>query len=516
MNRFVCEEGFAEVSTSFGRIRGYYYEGNYIFKGIPYARADRFHAPTEDLKWEGVRDATCYGYVSPLIHYEGPANELMIPHRYWIENENCQNLNIWSTDIDPEAKKPVFVWIHGGGFSDGSSIEAPFYDGSSLTKSADCVFVSINHRLNIFGYLDLSDFGSEYCNSGNNGMLDLISALRWIRNNIAAFGGDPGNVTICGQSGGGGKVTALLQMPAADGLYHRAIIMSGEVALHDGEITTSTRACVEAMMEHLGIADVHDMETVSRHALIDAYNAVSPTVAARGLSIGCMPTRNADFLGNPLRVGWRRESLVPLIIGSVLGEFSCFDGKGIRKDRMTEEEGRQRIIGLLGEQDAAEIIAAFKKAYPYRNPVDILFTDWLFRKPTAEHARLRALAGGQVYTYLFEVDFPLEGGKTPWHSSDIPFVMHNTECTVSENSVKSRYIQDRISAHLSAFMRTGDPNAGPVKSWKPVTGDCESTLVIGDDFRVAENFDREYIALSERFADRLGTGLIRHSFDDGK
>jgi len=514
MNKFICKQDFAVVSTESGKVRGYYYDGNYIFKGIPYATAKRFQMPTEVAPWEGIMDVTNYGYVSPVLHYEKPATELHIPHQYWIENEDCQNLNVWSTDLSPQSLRPVFVWIHGGGFSDGSSIEAPFYDGSSLTKSADCVVVSINHRLNIFGYLDLSDFGPEYENSGNSGMMDIIASLKWIKKNIQNFGGDPNCVTICGQSGGGGKVTAILQMPQADGLYERAIIMSGEVASHDGEITQSSKACVEAMMEYLHITDVHELNTISRHALIEAYNSVSPGLAAKGLSIGCMPTRNKEFLGNPLRVGWRRESLVPLIMGSNLGEFSCFNTRGIDKSQITEEEGRKYITNLLGEEDAEKIIHAFKHAYPYRNPIDILFTDWLFRRPTSEHAKRRATAGGTVYTYLFEVDFPMDGGKTPWHSSDIPFVMHNVECMPAADSIRNKCIQDRISKHLAAFMRTGDPNYGATSGWEPVNSNHETTLIIGEDFRLGVDYDAEYIKLSEEFSDRLGNGFIHYSFDE--
>ena len=514
MEKFLCESDWPVVNTDKGKVRGYYYDGNFIFKGIPYAKADRFKQPVEADAWDGIRDATNYGYVSPLLHYEKPATELMIPHQYWIENEDCQNLNVWTRDLCPEKSKPVFVWIHGGGFSDGSSMEAPFYDGGDLTGSADCVVVSINHRLNIFGYLDLSDFGPEYYNSGNCGMMDIVESLKWVKRNIRNFGGDPDLVTVCGQSGGGGKVTALLQMPAADGLYQRAIIMSGELTLHDGEIVGSTKACVEAMMEYLNIKDVHKLETISRRELVEAYNKVAPEIGKKGLSIGCMPTRNEEFYGNPLRVGWRKGSLVPLIMGSTLGEFSCFDNKGINKSKMTEEEGRKKILQILGEEDGTRIINAFKRAYPERNPIDILFTDWMFRRPVPEHARLRAKAGGKVYTYVFAVDFPLHGGKTPWHSSDIPFVMHNTWCTPAEDSIKNRYISDRISQHLSAFMRTGDPNVSEREGWKAFSEKHEVTLVISDDFRVCEDFDADFIKLAEKFSDRLGNGFIHHDFPD--
>jgi len=268
------------------------------------------------------------------------------------------------------------------------------------------------------------------------------------------------------------------------------------------------------MMEYLKITDVHELETIPRRVLIEAYNAVAPSVSKKGLSIGCMPTRNKEFFGNPLRVGWRKESLVPLVIGSTLGEFSCFDDKGINKGAMTEEEGKKKIISLLGEQAGNEIISAFKKAYPTRNPIDIIFADWMFRRPVPEHARIRAELGGKVYTYVFAVDFPLHGGKTPWHSSDIPFVMHNTECTPVEDSLKNTYIADRISQHISAFMRTGDPNVSEGEGWKPVTPEHQTTLVISDDFRLEEDFDTEFIRLAEKHAERLGNGFIHHDFPE--
>ena len=160
--------------------------------------------------WDGVLDATSYGYVCPLLEMPKPNGEMLVPHRYWLMDEACQNLNIWTPALD-DAHRPVLVWLHGGGYFAGSSIEQIAYEGENMARLGDCVVVSINHRLNILGYLDLSDFGAEYANSGNAGGDDIIAALRWVRDNIAAFGGDPGNVTVFGQSGGGAKVSTLLQ-----------------------------------------------------------------------------------------------------------------------------------------------------------------------------------------------------------------------------------------------------------------------------------------------------------------
>ena len=515
MNDFYCEVDKPLVKTKGGNVRGYYYDGNYIFKGIPYARARRFHAPEEYPSWEGNLNATNYGCVSPLLHYEKPAAELFFTHRNWVEGEDCQNLNVWTTDLEPKELKPVFVWIHGGGFSDGSSIEGECYDGSDLTKAADCVFVSVNHRLNVFGYLDFSDFGEEYENSGNNGMLDLIAALKWVKDNITAFGGNPSCVTICGQSGGGGKVTALLQMPQADGLYHRAMILSGEVATHDAEVLGSARDCVEAMMEVLQISDVHEMEKVPFRLVADAYNKVMPRIAKEGKNIGCMPIRNEYFAGNPLRVNWREGSLkVPLIIGACYSEFLTFDGRGIVKSRLSEEEGKKIIEEKAGKDAAEELVAAFKKAYPDRNPVDILFADWLFRAPTSKHARLRASQGGKVYSYQVALDFPIEGGRGAWHGADLPFLMHNAGKFPLINIPEAADIQDRIAAALSAFMRTGDPNCDAIPAWEPVSENSEPVLLIEKTFRVVPDYDQEFLPLQMKYAEKLGTGTIHHDFDE--
>ena len=163
----------------------------------------------------------------PLMNQDVPNGELMVPHRYWPMDENCQYLNIWTGSLDPEAKKPVMVWLHGGGFFAGSSIEQVAYDGTNLCQTGDVVVVSLNHRLNILGYLNLSDYSEKYARSANAGTADMVEALRWIRDNIAQFGGDPDNVTLFGQSGGGMKVTVLMQTPEADGLFHKGIIQSG-------------------------------------------------------------------------------------------------------------------------------------------------------------------------------------------------------------------------------------------------------------------------------------------------
>lgn len=216
---FVCSQKTPIVRTKAGDLRGMYVDGTYMFFGVKYAEAKRFHMPKPVQPWTGVKEATSYGYVCPLLNQEAPSGEVLVPHRYWPMDEDCLNLNVWTQSINREAKKPVMVWLHGGGFYAGSSIEHVAYDGENMSKYGDVVVVSLNHRLNILGYCNLEAYGEEYANSGNAGNADMVEALRWIHDNIEAFGGDPDNVTLFGQSGGGMKVWTLLQTPAADGPF---------------------------------------------------------------------------------------------------------------------------------------------------------------------------------------------------------------------------------------------------------------------------------------------------------
>ena len=200
MKEFVMSKTSPIVSTPKGKLRGFLFDGVNHFYGIRYAKAKRFQMPQPVEPWDGVRDAGSYGMNCPVLNEPMPAGEVMIPHRFWPSSEHCQYLNVWTTDCDPSAKKPVMFWIHGGGYSAGSAIEQVCYDGFNLAKKDDVVVVTVNHRLNAFGYLDMSDFGDKYKNSVNVGMADLVEALRWVRDNISCFGGDPENVTIFGQS----------------------------------------------------------------------------------------------------------------------------------------------------------------------------------------------------------------------------------------------------------------------------------------------------------------------------
>src|ERR1700743_248536 len=239
----VAGDNVAIVKTESGTVKGYIHNGIYTYKGMPYAYADRFMEPTAPKPWQGVRSSMAYGPVCPIDATTSVNDVFEFPfeHDLGYTNEHCQNLNVWTKNRNDGKKRPVMVWFHGGGFTNGSSIEQPGYDGENLARKGDVVVVSVNHRLNVLGFLDLSAYGDKYKGSANAGLEDLVAALKWVKDNIANFGGDPDNVTIFGQSGGGGKVTCLMNSPMAKGLFQKAIVESGSYITSFNEKSVSQK-----------------------------------------------------------------------------------------------------------------------------------------------------------------------------------------------------------------------------------------------------------------------------------
>lgn len=491
---FICDETTI-VKTESGSVQGYFCEDLYIFKGIPYAQAKRFQKPEKVPAWEGIKDTTSYGYVCPLLHQETPQGELLVPHRYWPMDENCQNLNVWTPGLD-DKKRPVFVWLHGGGYFAGSSIEHDAYDGENLSRLGDSVVVSINHRLNVLGYLDLSDYHEKYEDSGNAGGNDIIASLQWVHDNIASFGGDPENVTVFGQSGGGGKVTTLLQSPPADGLYHKGVIMSGVLS---GVLTQNengdARPIVQALLEELGLTEeqIEELETIPYQTLAKAYEKVSPALSAKGFYVGNTPRVSASYVGDPLRVGFRKESShIPLMVGNVFGEFA-FAKQQYDKRTMSFADGEALVTKRLGEALAVPFLKLFEEVYPERNPVDVLCVDALFRKPAIAYAMKRCeMNAADVYAYLFDVDFPIESGKPAWHCSDIPYFFHNTHMVPAENikGVTNR-LEEEMFYCLASFGRSGDPNHDGICNWRPCETGKEYVMKFGTESKELLNFDHK-------------------------
>lgn len=504
------------VETKQGKLRGYQNEGTYIFKGISYGKAKRFQSPQEPDSWDGVKEAASYGFVCPMLRQDVPNGELLVPHRYWPQDEDCLNLNIWSQSLNPEAKRPVLVWLHGGGFSMGSAIEQKAYNGENMSKYGNVVVVTVNHRLNVLGYLDLSQYGEKYADSANAGQEDLIAALRWVKENIRNFGGDPENVTIFGQSGGGMKVSGLMQMKGADGLFQKGIIMSGvtdeSLKYCDKDSTPLIQALLQEL--HLDESQVEELETIPYYELARAYNKVSPPLEQAGEYVGCTPKPNAFYAGEGPTAGFRKEAVkIPLMIGSVFGEF-YMGPQPFFKDKITREELQDRIKNRFGVY-AEEITEAFKEAYPGKNPADLLTLDVIFRRPSKKFLQEFAKAGGTIYSYLFALEFPYQHGKTAWHCSDIPFVFHNTELVPTANIPQ---VSDRLEKQMfdavMRFAETGNPNHPDIPLWPASAYGKEETIIFDRICEVRRNFDDKLLEIYGKAFPNLTITTFRNQVEE--
>ena len=504
------------AETKYGKLRGLKIDSTYIFRGIKYANAKRFHLPTEVEPWDGIKEAYQFGHVCCELNTPIPHDQYTVPHFFYPQNEHCQYLNIWTQSLDKGAKRPVMVWIHGGGWFSGSSVELLAYDGENLSATGDVVVVSINHRLNVLGYLDLSNYGEEYKHSANVGLADLVAALKWVNENIENFGGDPDNVTIFGQSGGGGKVVALMQTPAADGLYHHAIIESGGPSGSGKEQVENARKtsqrCAELMLGYLGIdpADVAQVETVDWYDLAQAtMNAIWTIQNEEGGHVGWGPHPDGEYyLGHPLDFGWRKETIgIPMLVGSVLGEFSGnFDrkiGDGI-KNKWSKETLDGHLKDFFGEKKD-EMEALFAKAYPDRNPADVLFLDTRLRRGCLNFCRERARAGGVSWNWLFNLESPFNYGTVAWHNAEEPYVFHNAEYIEAQYipGVSER-LQDQMSGAWVKFAQCGDPNTDLIPDWPAATAESVPTMCFDEVTDLRIDHDRK---LMEVYPDPKGGGF---------
>lgn len=518
---FVCRDDYPVAETKYGKVRGFYLDGCFTFQGIKYADARRFQMPEEPESWEGIKDALSYGYVAEIMKKPVANNEIMVPHQYWPSREDCQYLNIWTTSMDKTAAKPVMVWLHGGAFDDGSSIEQLAYEGRNLSVHEDIVVVSLNHRLNILGYWDLSEVDESYWNTGNLGNADIVAALRWIQDNIAAFGGSPDNVTLFGQSGGGMKVLALMQTPEANTLFHKGIVQSGVVADMFDQDKTVNHVFVEKMREK-GLADKGTLENMPYRQLVEEYTKIEKELAEEGYETARCPVKNEYYLGNPLEHGFcERAKQIPLMVGSVFGEFD-FDHGINGKWEYPEKKIQQMLKEQLGE-GASKLEALFRETYPDKHILDLLSLDNFIRSPEIAIIKERGKSvESKTYSYMFTYNFALDGGKPAWHCSEIPFVFHNIEkVPVCNDSKEAKILEQQMSSAWAQFARTGEPElkAGedspeaicPV--WPACTADEENVMIFDRKCEVRVNYDHKLIALHEQYFDgasRLKADNVQH------
>lgn len=475
------------VQVSGGKLRGFRDGKTCTFLGIPYAEAERFEMPKPVKPWDGAKSAQAWGPVCPVPAQERPgADEFVFPHRYWLESEACQVLNIWTQNPSTSAKKPVMVWMHGGGFTNGSSMESYAYDGKNLSEFGDVVVVSLNHRLNIIGTLDLSAYGAQYENSRYTGMADLVAALQYVQANIAQFGGDPGNVTIFGQSGGGSKVTRLMHMPVAKGLFHKAIAQSGgglnyRTVEPDAAIKRQ-RAIAAGTLKQLGLdgSQIDRLKKVPYKDLIIAGNAASRELAqgagGRGGGGGGWEVIADDKYVMRELCDW--ADTIPLMAGTVFSEMQGTMTRGDgRKNEWSTSEIDENLTKAYGEKKA-QVAAEFQKAFPRKKVQDVLYFANGSRpgvKQTLEWKREKSKT--PVWNYLFAWEYPVNGGITSFHCSEIAFAFHNVNephvRVATGGGAPALALQDKVAGAWLSFAKTGNP--GP--SFKPWTTAEPNTMV---------------------------------------
>jgi len=498
------------IETTAGKVRGTKDQDVLSFKGIPYGGPTggkrRFLPPEPPEPWTGVRDATDFGPNCPQI---GPvvnpnAKPVLGLDRGQSQDEDCLVLNVWTQGVGDGGKRPVMVWLHGGGYAFGSG-SSTMYDGVALSKRGDVVVVTLNHRINIFGFLYLADIAGEpYADSGIAGMLDIELALEWVRDNIEAFGGDPGNVTIFGESGGGRKVSVMMAMPSAEGLFHRAIIQSSP-GLRGKEPKDAT-SLAERLLSKLGLEanQIDKLQELPAQQLLDALNTLSSHRPGTGMTgIGSravmmlspvkdghyLPSHPFDPVAAPTAAG------VPIIIGTNRDESALFLAADPRRRRLEDSELRERLAPLLGDR-MDSVLDVYKRTRPDASPWD------LYIGITSEERRRgciqlveRKLEGGNapVFMYLFtwESDYLGYLFKAS-HALEIPFVFDNVDAVSITGSRPDRYeLAAAMSEAWIAFARNGDPNHPGIPTWKPYTIENRETMLFDVPCRAERDPARE-------------------------
>jgi len=467
------------VEIKGGKLRGIREGKTSSFLGIRYAEAERFGQPKPVQPWTGIKNAQVWGPVCPAPEQTTVSgDELVFPHRYFVANEHCQYLNVWTQNLTPAAKKPVMVWMHGGGFTNGSSMESYAYDGRSLSEFGDVVVVSVNHRLNILGTLDLSAYGAQYANSRQTGMADLVVSLEWVRDNIASFGGDPGNVMIFGQSGGGGKVVRLLHMPAAKGLFHKVAAQSGG---NNNYRTSDVAASIKAQQTiaahtlknlNLTSADIDKLKAVPYTALITAGAAALRSAAQElgGGNLGWNPIADDQYV---MREFCEWADTIPLMAGAVFSEMqgTLTRGDG-RKNDWSQKEVDEQLATAFGDKKS-DIVTEFKQAFPRKKVQDVIYYAGGSR-PGVKTLLARKLESTKVpvYNYLFAWEYPINGGITSFHCSELAFCFHALSVpqikTATGGGAVAMALQDKVAQAWVNFAKTGNPSQ-PGLEWKPYT-----------------------------------------------
>ncbi|TWI69794.1 para-nitrobenzyl esterase [Pseudoduganella lurida] len=489
VNAGAAEAPSPVAATRHGQVRGYRDNGINVFKGVRYG-ADtaprRFMAPLPPEPWRGVRDALEHGASAPQSKGEGATSE------------DCLFLNVYTPGLRDRAKRPVMVYIHGGAYNNGSG-SSPLYDGVRLCRRGDVVVVTVNHRLNAFGYLYLARHGgAQFADSGNAGQLDLILALQWVRDNIAEFGGDAGNVTVFGQSGGGAKIATLMAMPAAAGLFHRAATMSGQQVTGSGPLNGALRA--QAILDALQLpaSRVDELRTLPFQRILEVLNTRDPVLPFGGVSFApVLDERNLPR--HPFYPDAPAQSArIPMMIGNTHDETRAFLGGDPRNFTLDWADLPARLAANMRVDIQPEaVIAAYRKLYPALSASDLLFSittasrSW---RGAIIEAEERAKSGSPAFVYQLDWATPKDGGRfgAP-HASDIQLVFDNiARPGATAIGPQAQAMADMMSEAFIAFARSGNPASRFIPRWEPYDLARRQTMIfdvpprLEDDPRGAE------------------------------
>jgi para-nitrobenzyl esterase len=485
-----CARGPADVDTAYGRVRGIEEGATKVFKGIPYGAdtaTTRFQRPAAPAPWSGVREATAYGPRCPQLTRpdSGPRRLLSswaVPQQ---DSEDCLYLNVWTPSVRDNAKRPVMVWLHGGGFASGSGA-ARVYEGNRLAEKGDVVVVTVNHRLNIFGYLCLAEFSEEFADSGNAGQHDLVAALAWVRDNIAEFGGDPANVTVFGESGGGAKICTLLDMDEAKGLFHRAIVQSGPM-LWAAEMESAAQTA-QIAVDHFAATDASRFKSASTDEIMQALDAImkggrfrtlAPVIDGRGL------TRHPF---EPDAPPVARD--VPLMIGHTATESTFLLGFDETLFALDWQQLPGKIKPFVGDVDPPTIVEGYRDAFPGFSASDVFFDvttmQMLARNSMRIADRKAEQSGAPVFAYELAFETDIEGGK--WrspHTLDIPLVFDNVQKSQSmfADLARAQQVADTMSSAWLAFARSGHPDSSGNPDW-PAWNEARPTMMFDTETAV--------------------------------
>jgi para-nitrobenzyl esterase len=496
-------DNIAIAQTEYGKVRGFILRGIHQFLGIPYGAdtsgINRFMPPQKPLPWNDIKPTIWWGNSAPQIMEKRYANAYssFVDHwNYDDVSEDCLKLNIWTPALD-KAKRPVIVWLHGGGFVNGNGIEQDGYHGENLSRMGNIVFCSVNHRLGALGYCCLSTVGGPLA-SGNAGNLDLVASLEWIKNNIAQFGGDPNNVTIIGQSGGGAKVTTLMNMPAAKGLFHKAVALSGSSLI--GVNKDYAEKLGAKVLEEAGFK-IGEFEKLQQMPWLEFIQIANRTVAkfsdeAKKMGIqreGFSPVSDGIHLSSePFFTGGMSEN-IPLMINTTFHEWTP-SRSDASLEKITWEEITEKISARFGEKSSL-IVSAYKKQFPTASPVEIWALILSNRKNAVAAADAKSKNGkAPVYVSWFGWQPPLfDGRMRAFHCIDICFWFYNTDLmfTHTGGGKRPRALSTKMANSFIQFVKTGNPNGGGLPEWLPYSAEKGETMILDDLCLLQNNPDGE-------------------------